>query len=76
MMLKDLVFSSCLFAAGIVVHAAGAAETPSWAYLDNPPGVTPAPDTGAPLHVPDSDGAFTLTEIRNLFFSGLAPRRP
>jgi cytochrome c553 len=69
MMLKDLVFSTCLLAAGIVVHAAGAAERPSWAYLDNPPGVAPAPDTGAPLHVPDSDGAFTLTQIRNLFFS-------
>ena len=49
--------------------ATKAAERPSWAYLDNPPGVTPAPDTGAPLHVPDSDAAFTLTQIRNLFFS-------
>jgi hypothetical protein len=54
----------------VLSFRAGAAETPSWAYLGNPPpGVTPAPDTGAPLHVPDSDGAFTLTQIRNLFFS-------
>ncbi len=69
-MIKKLVYFSCVLAAGVVAGSATkAAETPSWAYLDNPPGVTPAPDTGAPLHVPDSDATFTLTQIRNLFFS-------
>jgi cytochrome c553 len=70
MMIRKLVYFGCVLAAGVIVGSATkAAETPSWAYLDNPPGVTPAPDTGAPLRVPDSDGAFTLTQIRNLFFS-------
>jgi cytochrome c553 len=41
---------------------------PAWAYPVNPPG-KPAPDDGVPRHVPDSDAAFTLTQIRDLHFA-------
>jgi cytochrome c553 len=49
--------------------AAKAADAPPWAYPVNPPGLAVSPDTGTPLRVPDSDGAFTLTQIRDLFFA-------
>jgi cytochrome c553 len=42
---------------------------PAWAYPVNPPGLKLAPDDGIPRHVPDSDAAFTLTQIRDLFFA-------
>ena len=53
-----------LLAAG--AHAP-AAEPPAWAYVVNPPGLTPAPDNGTPHRVPGSARAFTLTQIRDLF---------
>jgi cytochrome c553 len=39
---------------------------PAWAYPVNPPGLTESPDDGSRLRVPDSDAAFTLTQIRDL----------
>jgi len=41
---------------------------PAWAYPVNPPGLTVSADDGSRLHVPDSDAAFTLTQIRDLNF--------
>jgi hypothetical protein len=42
---------------------------PAWAYPVNPLGLKPTPDDGTPRHVPDSAAAFTLTQIRDLFFA-------
>jgi len=42
---------------------------PAWAYPVNPPNLTVPADDGTPLHVPDSEAAFTLTQIRDLNFS-------
>jgi len=42
---------------------------PAWAYPVNPPTLTLQADDGTPLHVPDSDAVFTLTQIRDLNFS-------
>ena len=47
--------------------ALGNDAPPPWAYPVNPPGLKPAPDDGTPRHVPDSDAAFTLSQIRDLF---------
>jgi cytochrome c553 len=49
--------------------AVGGEAPPAWAYPVNPPGLKPAPDDGTPRHVPDSDAAFTLTQIRDLHFA-------
>jgi len=42
---------------------------PAWAYPVNPRNLKVPPDDGSPLHVPDSDAVFTLTQIRDLNFS-------
>ena len=42
---------------------------PAWAYPVNPPNLSVPADDGTPLHVPDSDAVFTLTQIRDLNFS-------
>ncbi len=42
---------------------------PAWAYAVDPPGVDPPPDDGTLRRVPDSDAAFTLTQLRDLFFA-------
>jgi cytochrome c553 len=42
---------------------------PAWAYPVNPPNMEVPADDGTPLHVPDSEAAFTLTQIRDLNFS-------
>jgi cytochrome c553 len=55
------------FAAGR--PAQGSDAPPAWAYPVNPPGLKPVPDDGTPRHVPDSDAAFTLTQIRDLLFA-------
>ena len=41
---------------------------PAWAYPVNPPNLTLPADDGSPLHVPDSDARFTLSQIRDLNF--------
>jgi cytochrome c553 len=64
------IFVALLLASGLAGSPAlGNDAPPAWAYPVNPPGLKPAPDNGAPRHVPDSDGAFTLTQIRDLFFA-------
>jgi cytochrome c553 len=48
----------------------GASEPPpAWAYPVVPPGLQPAPDDGVSRRVPDSNAAFTLTQIRDLHFA-------
>ena len=42
---------------------------PAWAYAVDPPGSTPPTDDGTLRRVPDSDAAFTLTQLRDLFFA-------
>jgi cytochrome c553 len=53
----------------VAVAAARADEgPPAWAYAVDPPGFKPPPDDGTLRRVPDSDAAFTLTQLRDLFF--------
>jgi cytochrome c553 len=47
--------------------AHGQDTPPPWAYVMNPPDFKPSPDDGSPRRVPDSDAAFTLTQLRDLF---------
>lgn len=51
----------------IACMTAAAEPPPPWAYPVNPPGMQPPADDGVPRHVPDSNAAFTLTRIRDLF---------
>jgi cytochrome c553 len=60
-----LTYAFLAIAAGVPADAADA--LPVWAYPVNPPGIKPAPDDGALRHVPNSAGAYTLTQIRDLF---------
>jgi cytochrome c553 len=60
-----LTYAFLAIAAGVPADAADA--LPVWAYPVNPPGIKPAPDDGALKHVPNSAGAYTLTQIRDLF---------
>ena len=62
-----VIFVACLLA--VESPVLGNEAPPAWAYPVNPPGLKPAPDDGAPRHVPDSDAAFTLTQIRDLNFA-------
>jgi len=64
LLLLSLVVSSTLAGASPPL----ADEPPPWAYPVNPPGLTESPDDGTRLQVPDSDAAFTLTQIRDLNF--------
>ncbi|HTT41015.1 MAG TPA: hypothetical protein VMH32_25440 [Burkholderiales bacterium] len=62
------VLPLALMAAIVAAAVAGAADAPPpWAYPVNPPGIQPAPDDGTLKHVPGSDAAFTLTQIRDLY---------
>ena len=64
-MLLTFVVSPMLAAA-----SSPAGDTPpAWAYPVNTPNLTVPVDDGTPLHVPDSDAVFTLTQIRDLNFS-------
>jgi cytochrome c553 len=49
--------------------ARGDEGPPAWAYPVDPPGSTPPPDDGTLRRVPHSDAAFTLTQLRDLFFA-------
>src|SRR5262249_57571533 len=49
--------------------AHGQDTPPPWAYVMNPPDFKPPPDDGSLRRVPDSDAAFTLTQVRDLFFA-------
>ena len=62
--LLSLAFVAAMTAGALVVAAE---PPPPWAYPVNPPGTQPAPDDGTLRHVPGSAGAFTLTQIRDLY---------
>src|SRR5262245_33361163 len=49
--------------------AHGQDTPPPWAYVMNPPDFKPPPDDGSLRRVPDSNAAFTLTQVRDLFFA-------
>jgi cytochrome c553 len=65
LMLLSLIFSSTLAAGDLPPGDA----PPAWAYPVNSPNITLPADDGTALHVPDSEAAFTLTQIRDLNFS-------
>ena len=59
----------------------GADNAPDWAYPVNPPGFKPKPDDGTQRRIPGSTASFTLTQLRDRFFSpdwhpGEHPPRP
>ena len=56
----------CVLAASTVY---GADNPPEWAYPVNPPGFKPKPDDGTPRRIPGSTASFTLTQLRDRFFS-------
>jgi cytochrome c553 len=64
LLLLSLVVSSTLAGGSLPLEDG----PPAWAYPVNPPGLTESPDDGSRLQVPDSDAAFTLTQIRDLNF--------
>ena len=53
--------------AGTPAH--GEEGPPAWAYPVNPPDFKLSPDDGTLRRVPDSSAAFTLTQLRDLFFA-------
>lgn len=54
--------------AGVTVSSLHAADgVPPWAFAVNPPGTKPPADDGVPRHVPNSNAAFTLTQLRDLY---------
>ena len=66
------VFVTAVTVAGQKVNpkadiAAAGFPPPSWAYPANPPDYVAPADKGIPQHVPDSNVALTLTQIRDLF---------
>jgi cytochrome c553 len=63
---RALAFTCALAAASA---AYGAENPPDWAYPVNPPGFKPKPDDGALRRVPGSGASFTLTQLRDRFFS-------
>src|SRR3954452_22434931 len=66
-----VVAVTVVIASGLVAGESVLADDspPAWAYPVNPPGLKAAPDDGISRHVPDSDAAFTLTQIRDLSFA-------
>jgi len=67
-MKKFIAFFSLASIFTIAAAAQSQESPPSWAYPVNPPDFTPTPDDGSLRHVPDSAAAFTLTQLRDLFF--------
>src|SRR5258708_30975309 len=63
---KLVLALACLLAAGA---ACGADTPPEWAYPVNPPGFKPKPDDGTARRVPGSSASFTLTQLRDRYFS-------
>lgn len=58
---------ACILGAAATSLADGVSAPPSWAFVVNPPNLQPTPDDGSLKRVPNSNAAFTLTQIRNLF---------
>jgi cytochrome c553 len=59
-----VLIAACLAA---FVAAPSANDPPGWAYPVNPPDFKPRQDDGTPRTVPDSTGAYTVTQLRDLF---------
>ena len=53
----------------LITPALSAEEPPAWAYPVNPPGLKPSPDDGTLRRVPGSTATFTLTQVRDRYFS-------
>ena len=76
-----LIAFVCLVPLAIPFLMASSTEFPSWAFPVDPPpppGARPAPpkDDGTMLHVPDSDAAYTRTQIRELHeWAGMQPNK-
>ena len=64
-LLPMLLLASVLLAGGVPAHADSG--PPAWAYPINPPDFKAPVDDGSPRHVPDSESAFTLSQLRDLF---------
>lgn len=64
-LLPILLLASVLLAGGVPAHAD--AGPPAWAYPINPPDFKAPADDGSPRHVPDSESALTLSQVRDLF---------
>jgi cytochrome c553 len=62
---RRALLCAALIAAGAPSPAADL--LPAWAYPVNPPGTQAVADDGVPRRVPNSTGAFTLTQIRDLY---------
>ena len=63
-----VVLSSGIYFLLSVAMPSGAAEFPNWAYpVNTSPGQPAPPDDGSLIRVPDSDAAFTRTEITQRF---------
>ena len=61
-----------VFVVGLLATpSAGRSEErpPGWAYPDNPPNFKLPPDDGTLRRVPESNAAFTLTQLRDRFFA-------
>src|SRR5437870_10554020 len=63
-----IMFPLTLVLARVTPAQSGEAP-PAWAYPVNPPDFKLPPDDGTLRHVPDSIAAFTLTQLRDLFFA-------
>jgi cytochrome c553 len=65
--LRLLFFLTTAFILALTVTAQD--HPPAWAYVLNPPGFTQPPDGGAIRHVPDSTAGWTITQLRDFYFS-------
>src|SRR5437870_3131455 len=63
-----IMFPLTLVLARVTPAQSGEAP-PAWAYPVNPPDFKLPPDDGTLRRVPDSSAAFTLTQLRDLFFA-------
>jgi cytochrome c553 len=63
---RPAALSVALLLAAITTAAAPAADFPSWAYPNSPPGGDP-PDDGAPIRIPGNPRALTRTQILDRF---------
>jgi len=62
-----VVLAAVYLTVGAGVLARADNPLPVWAYPVNPPGLKPAADDGALKHVPNSQAAYTVTQVRDLF---------
>ena len=66
---RNLLLLSLIVSSALAGASPRGDEPPAWAYPVNPPNLALPADDGIFLHVPDSEAAFTLTQIRDLNFS-------